>query len=238
MGDGSLFVHSPVEWTEELGECLDALGGGVGHVASPNYEHLKYATQWRDKYPNAKMYACPGLPARMPEVKWDVEMGKSAPAEFGGSIDTVHFDCEINPATGKPFFNEIVFFHTKSKSLFMADVYWNYPESSKPNYFGQSGTGSVHQCPKMSVRELESGDSLPEIDVPFGTKLWKFGMDKVYLPLYKNIMVGKTGERREKYEAAVQKVLSWNCELIVPCHGDVIRGSELCREVLGKHFSG
>ena len=38
MPDGTLLVHSPVEWTEELGTRIDLLGGGVGHIVSPNYE--------------------------------------------------------------------------------------------------------------------------------------------------------------------------------------------------------
>jgi hypothetical protein len=237
VSDGTLLVHSPVEWTEDLALCLDKLGGGVGHVVSPNYEHLKYAKQWSEKYPLAKMYACPGLPARLPEISWNVEIGSEPPIEFGGSVDSVHFDCEVNPVTNKPFFNEIVFFHMKSKSLFMADAFWNYPESQLPNYFGVSDTGAIHECPKMPVGGLTS-DTLPPIEVPLGTKLWKFGMDKVYLPFYKNLMVGKSGERRAKYEKAVAKVLSWNAEVIIPCHGDVIRGEKLCRKVLSEHFFG
>ena len=41
MPDGTLLVHSPVEWTPELGERIDKLGGGVGHIISPNYEVRK-----------------------------------------------------------------------------------------------------------------------------------------------------------------------------------------------------
>jgi len=51
MGDGKLLVHSPVEWNEELSASLDLLGGGVGHIIAPNYEHLKYTKQWTDAYP-------------------------------------------------------------------------------------------------------------------------------------------------------------------------------------------
>jgi hypothetical protein len=39
--DGNLLVHSPVEWTEDLGSCLASLGGDVSHVIIPNFEHLK-----------------------------------------------------------------------------------------------------------------------------------------------------------------------------------------------------
>ena len=46
----------------------------------------------------------------------------------------------------------------------------------------------------------------------------------------------KDSYRRIKYEIAVNRVLAWEIEIIVPCHGDVIRGEELCRNVLTKHF--
>ena len=62
MSDGNLLVHSPVEWTENLGRALDQLGGEIKYVVSPNYEHLKYAEQWAKQYPNALKCACPGLP--------------------------------------------------------------------------------------------------------------------------------------------------------------------------------
>ena len=193
VGDGQLLVHSPVEWNENLDDCLKALGGGVGYVVSPNYEHLKYAKAWSDAYPDAKMIACPGLPERLPDIRWDVEIGnndrKILSTEFQETIEYVHFDCEINPATNRPFFNEVVWFHVKSKSMFCSDIYWNYPSSSLPNYYGIEGTGDIHQCPKMPVLTAPTNGQLPEVKVPFGTKLWKVGMDKVYLPFYKRIMV-------------------------------------------------
>ena len=65
-------------------------------------------------------------------------------------------------------------------------------------------------------------------------------MDKVYLPFYKTFMVGKAGPRRDRLEDVVNNVLlkEWDVENIVPCHGDVIRGSGLCRQVLWDHFLG
>ena len=236
VGDGTLLVNSPVEWTKSLGDCLDGLGGGVGHVFSPNYEHLKYANQWEMVYPDAKKHACPGLPSRLPDIPWAGELGiNTDPEEFSGSIETVFFDCEVNPFTNKAFFNEVVLFHVKSKSLIMTDTFWNYPSSPLPNYFGQETTGSVHICPKVPVEY--SSDVLPAVKVPFGTKMWKFGMDKIFLPFYRRLMVGSNGsERRKKYEIAVNKLLAFEPEIIIPCHGDVIRGKELCRKVLVKHF--
>jgi hypothetical protein len=239
VGDGKLLVHSPVQWTKSLGNCLESLGGGVGYVVSPNYEHLKYTQEWANMYPEAIKIACPGLPQHLPDVKWseiDADDAKFS-KEFRDTIEYVHFDCEVNPFTNKPFFNEVVWFHVRSKTVFMADVYWNYPRHAHPKYNAdEEGTGRIHICPKMPVDNAPESGLLPEVPVPVGTALWKLGMDRVYLPFYKRFMVGKSGERRRKYEDAVATVLSWQPEVIVPCHGDVVRGRELCSKVLTEHF--
>lgn len=238
MKDGNLLVHSPIEWTESLGNCLKSLGGEVKYVISPNYEHLKYAKQWSEKYPFAYMIACPGLPEKLPDINWNIELGHETPIEISNSNDSVFFDCELNPFTGKPFFNEVAFYHKQSKTFFTADLFWNYPASSKPNYWDSNlstDTNKQHLCSKIPSPVLATGE-LPEVKVPFGTKLWKFGMDKVYHPFYNRLMVGKKGDRHTKYMEYVDKLLSWDVELIVPCHGDVIKGSELCKKVLTKHF--
>lgn len=227
---GGLLIHSPVEHDEDLRVALEGLGGtGVQAIVSPNYEHLKYAKQWAMAYPGAQKWACPGLPERMPEVAWTHEVSKTS-EELDG-FEYVWFDCETNPATGRAFFNEVVFFHKLSKAVFMADAYWNYPSTEHVNYKGQGETGKVHKCPKVPV----SRDYLPDVEVPIGTRLWKFGMDNLYLPFYKKVMVG-TGERLERYNACVEKVLSWKAELIVPCHGDIVKGPELVQNVLSNHF--
>lgn len=250
MNDATLLVHSPVEYTEDLGKCIDTLGGEVGHIISPNFEHLKYAKQWAEQFPNSIKYACPGLPSRLPDINWNVELNHSIPSSFANSIDISYFDCETNPFTGKPFFNEVVFYHIKSKSVFMADTFWNYPSSALPNYYGISETGCIDNCPKMPTNAIPSYSStttsssstyLPAINVPLGTKLWKYGMDNIYLPFYKRVMVGGKGRslsksRRLNYEKAVNKILNWDIETIIPCHGDIIRGKDLCNNVLRKHF--
>lgn len=242
--DGSLLVHSPVEWTADLGACIDALGGGVGHIVAPNYEHLKYTQQWAEQYPEARVYACPDLPGRMPEVAFDQELKPAvpsvtsvawAPESMGNDVECVWFDCEINPFTGKPFFNEVVMLHRPTKSLIVSDTFWNYPSAPEPNFDGQQGTGEAAKCPKVPFEAEDTVSRVPSIPVPVGTRLWKFGMDRVYRPFYLRFMVG-SGERRAKFEQCVQAVLGWEVENIVPCHGDVVRGKELCRRVLTAHF--
>ena len=232
-GDGGLFVHSPVNWTVDLIDAVRGLGGEVKYILSPNLEHLKYARQSAELFPGAAMYGCKGVKEVLPEIPWTDEITYDTPEQIRNSIDTLFFDCETNPFTGKPFFNEIVVFHKPSKTFICSDTYWNYPNSDTPNYFGVSGTGDIHKCSKVPVEE----NTLEPAKVPIGTRLWKFGMDRVYAPFYKRLMV-RGGERVERYNALVDVILNeWEPEVIVPCHGDIIRGKELCREVLQRHFA-
>ena len=231
----NLIVHSPVESTEELREQLKLLGN-VKYIISPNYEHLKYAKQWSEVYPDAIMCACPGLPPRMPDIKWDIEFPptNTVTNTFPSEIDYLHFDCEINPFTSKPFFNEVIFFHQPTHTLFMSDTYWNYPSSSLPNYATDALQSNLSSS---STQPPPITTAIDEIPVPIGARAWKFGMDRIYLPFYKRFMVGKKGIRREKYDILVNHILNiWKPQIIIPCHGDVVYGEELCRRVLMKHF--
>ena len=226
LAGGDLWVHSPVELDEALKDALEKLGT-VKFVVSPNYEHLKYASQWHKEYPEAFMWGCPGLEERLPEIDFAGEI----PAGIMGAgnialencwdfntITPLHLDIEVNPFNGKPFFNEVLFYHTESKTLMTSDFYTNYPTSDGiPNsHLGGSGW-----------------ELAPSVEsIPFGSQLWKLGMDKIYLPFYKKFMV----KNRPKYDDIVEIILDeWDIETVIPCHGDLIRGKKLIRRVLGEH---
>ncbi|KAK9839790.1 hypothetical protein WJX81_002018 [Elliptochloris bilobata] len=199
LKDGTLLVHSPVVLDNALVDALARLGP-VGHIVSPNYEHVKYAEQWQKRYPEAKAYACPGLKAREPGIFGAaVELrGRDAPAEWQGEVEPLHLSYEANPFTGKPFFNEVVLFFRPARLLVTSDLFWNYPSVA-----------------------------------PGGTKLWKFGMDQVYLRFYRSFMIKDKGA----YEAAMQTLLQdWDWEAILPCHGDAVisGGKALLRRHLGR----
>lgn len=225
---GDLWVHSPVELDQPLMDAMKKLGT-VKYVVSPNYEHLKYASQWAEAFPDAFMWGCPGLEERMPEVQWEGEIpanilrpGSSQPENCWdfGTIVPLHLDFEVNPFTGKPFFNEVIFYHTPSKSLLTTDVYWNYPTSD--------GVPNSH----LGGSEWELAPSVESI--PLGSRLWKQGMDKIYLPFFKKFMI----KDRARYEEMLKVVVGeWEIETLIPCHGDIIRGSKLVRSVLKEHLS-
>ncbi len=83
--ENELVIHSPVGLDPPLIQALDQLGT-VAHIISPNYEHVKYASQWAQQYPDAKMWGCPGMTERKPEIRWTGEIPYGArPPGFASS---------------------------------------------------------------------------------------------------------------------------------------------------------
>ncbi|KAG7361173.1 protein of unknown function DUF4336 containing protein [Nitzschia inconspicua] len=225
-----LWVHSPVGLDSATKNALNKLGT-VKYVVSPNYEHLKFAEQWYKEYPDAFMWGCPGLAEKLPNIEWEGEIptGLLRPTREDqkqncwnfNEIVPLHLDMEVNPFTGKPFFNEVIFFHRPSKTLMTTDLFWNYPQPEGVPNSHLNDSGEWELAPSVS-------------SVPIGSLLWKQGMDKVYLPFYKNFMVNN-----RSYYDEVKKIIldEWNVETLIPAHGDIIRGKEVIREVLSRHLS-
>jgi hypothetical protein len=236
--DDGLWVHSPVSLDGPMIQSIDKLGAPVTHVVTPNYEHTKFAFSWYQNYRSAKFWGCPGLSERMPEIPWTGEIpfdyrpvswtfqdtSKATTKSIPGIWDTnilqpLHINVELNPFTGRPFFNEVIFYHTPTKTLLTTDLFWNYPASGTPNSeFGHD----------------DSWELAPKVDgVPWTSKLWKFGMDKVYYPFFNNFMVTD----KEEYRRIAHHILNvWDVETVIPAHGDILRGKEFIRDVLTKHF--
>ncbi|CAE7705894.1 unnamed protein product, partial [Symbiodinium microadriaticum] len=184
LPDGGLWVHSPVELDEELRDALDQLGP-VRHIVSPNFEHVKWAAQWKEAFPDATLWGTPGMKEKFPKIPFDLELPSSgsAPAEWGGALLLCFADCERTPLLGTPFFNEVIFYHVASETLMCTDIFWNYPS-----------------------------------DLPSGSALWKFLMDKVYLPFYKRFMVKSPGSLK----AVLDAVAAWKPKGLLPCHGKYV----------------
>ena len=104
--------------------------------------------------------------------------------------------------------------------MITTDLYWNYPKDGVPN---------LH----LEGNNLDGGLAPDVGSIPLLTKLWKFGMDRVYLPFYKKLMVND----KQRYEDAVTVIVEeWEAETLIPCHGDIIRGREKIRQELARHF--
>lgn len=124
LADGKLLLHSPVALGAELRRALDALGP-VSFVVAPNRLHHLYAGDVRTAYPDARLWVAPGLEQKRPDLVIEGILGDTAPDDWRGQVDQVFF-------RGRPFENEIAFFHRASRTLILCDLAFNFGASAPP----------------------------------------------------------------------------------------------------------
>jgi len=107
-----LFLHSPVEYSPELGQELQQLGE-VRYLISPNRFHDLYIETWQQTYPKAIHYSLHkkfGLHKNLDEI---------------AAADDIVDDIIVLPVQGIPKVEEYVFFHQTSRSLILTDLAFN-----------------------------------------------------------------------------------------------------------------
>ncbi len=112
--DRRLWLWSPIEWTPELGQALDALGE-VSALVAPNKLHHLFLGKWAEQYPAARLYAAPGLKKKRPDLTFNAELGAEVPAQWQGVIDHV-------VVGGSFVLDEVVFFHRPSRTALVCDL--------------------------------------------------------------------------------------------------------------------
>ncbi len=112
-----LWVHSPVSITSEMVTQIETLGE-VRYVLSPNKYHHAFLSEWRSNYPEAEVYASPGLISKRPDIAFDKELRASARYVWS---DTIAHDV-FGPSR---LCDEVVFFHRPSRTLVLTDLIVN-----------------------------------------------------------------------------------------------------------------
>src|SRR5262245_58729840 len=79
MRDGSVFVWSPISLTRQLREDVEALGT-VRYLVSPNRLHHLFLGEWKEAYPEARLYASPGLRNKRRDLPFDADLDDRADA--------------------------------------------------------------------------------------------------------------------------------------------------------------
>jgi len=128
LSDGSVWVWSPVAMTEELANEVQAIGP-VRHIVSPNKIHHLFLKEWADHWPDARVYAPPGLARKKPELRFDAELGDEPDPEWAVDIDQVVF-------RGSFAMEEVAFFHRASRTAIICDLIQRHPESEMPGWKG------------------------------------------------------------------------------------------------------
>jgi len=128
LNNGDLWAWSPVALTDELVAEVEAIGT-VRHIVSPNKIHHLFLAQWQEQWPEARLYAPPGLARRKPGIKFYAELGDSADPPWGEEIDQVIF-------RGSVAMEEVVFFHRPSSTAIICDLIQRHPEGSMTGFKG------------------------------------------------------------------------------------------------------
>ena len=125
LRDGSLLLHSPVELDPDLRRELDALGR-VRYAVAPNRVHHLYAGDVAKAYPGTRLWIGPGLDRKRPDLAFAGVLGDEAPAEWKDEVEQTFF-------RGRPYENEVVFFHRASRTLILCDLAFNFgPAAAAP----------------------------------------------------------------------------------------------------------
>jgi hypothetical protein len=118
LSNGDLFVWSPVALSDELRDEVDAIGA-IRHVIAPNALHHLFLDDWRRAFPDAALYAPPGLREKRRDIQFHADLPNSSP-EWADEIEHVAM-------TGNLITTEIVFFHRRSGVTLFTDLIQHFP---------------------------------------------------------------------------------------------------------------
>lgn len=89
LRNGDLLLHSPTRYSPELARVIEELGT-IRHLVAPNVAHWTFVAEWQRAFPQAVMWAAPGLgnraQVRASGLRIDRELGDDAPAEWAAEL--------------------------------------------------------------------------------------------------------------------------------------------------------
>ena len=128
LSDGSAWVWSPVALSDDLVDSVESIGP-VRFIVSPNKIHHLFLSEWAGRWPDARLYAPPGLAERRPELKFDGGLGDEAEPAWAADIDQVVFH-------GSVAMEEVVFFHRQSRCAIVCDLIQRHPVADMTGWKG------------------------------------------------------------------------------------------------------
>ncbi len=128
LSDGYVWVWSPVALTEALADEIDAFGP-VRHIVSPNKIHHLFLQQWVERWPDARLYAPPGLARKKPELHFHAELDDEPSPAWAADFDQVVF-------RGSFALEEVAFFHRASRTAIIGDLIQRHSESAMSGWKG------------------------------------------------------------------------------------------------------
>ena len=122
LGDGGLWVCSPIRLDDGLKAAVEGLGL-VRYLVSPNKIHHLFLGDWARAWPAAKLYASPGLARRRRDLSFAAALGDQPDPAWAADIDQVIFH-------GSFAMEEVVFFHRSSRTAIFTDLVQRFDPAS------------------------------------------------------------------------------------------------------------
>lgn len=129
LSNGELWVWSPVALTDALARSVEAIGP-VRHIVSPNKLHHLFLGEWAARWPDARLYAPPGLARKKPEIHFDADLGDAPDPAWAADIDQVIFH-------GSLAMEEVVFFHRASSTAIICDLIQRFAPENMTGWKGK-----------------------------------------------------------------------------------------------------
>jgi hypothetical protein len=115
---GDLFVHSPADLRPELRAALTELGDVRLVVPASSLHGHASMGHYQRAYPDAELFATPGLARKRPELDFAGELGGRPDPRWADALDQTLF-------RGHRMLEEVVFLHRPSRSLIVGDTCFN-----------------------------------------------------------------------------------------------------------------
>jgi hypothetical protein len=128
LSDGDLWVWSPIALTELLADQVQAIGP-VRYLVSPNKLHYLFLREWTDRWPDALLYAPPGLSRKRPELPVHAELGDLPDPAWAADIDQTIF-------RGSFAMQEVSFFHRASRTAIIGDLIQRFSKTTVSGWRG------------------------------------------------------------------------------------------------------
>jgi hypothetical protein len=123
LDDGGLLAHSPCPLDADSRSRLDELGE-VAHIVAPGTYHYLHVAAWKHAYPAARVWLCPGLRRKRPELPEGTELTDRAPDAWRDEMDQVVI-------RGNRVIWEVLFCHRRSRTLIVTDSIEYYGDRSQ-----------------------------------------------------------------------------------------------------------
>ena len=130
LGDGSLWINSPVAVSRET---LDQIGviGPVRYLVAPTTLHIWRLEQWHTLFPEAQLWGPPKVPRAFAHIAFAGLLEDAAPAAWARDFQQLVF-------RGNFFIEEAEFLHKKSGTLIVTDFIQNY-RAEEGDFVGNIG---------------------------------------------------------------------------------------------------